>query len=210
MKRTLSPMILFAATQLLAACGVPMEEEQSPFQDEAVQTQEQAISESCTNSAVSLAQPDGAAVTFRDADCGYENSAATSIDGSYDQPLCSHSFVTEVQQVNGRSFTAFVEAVPATTDVTEYACGGVLITGKAWGYNGSSWVSLGSVSTTGVWHPESCGDLFCFPAYCQLSFSIGNMRSGYSKVRVAGFAAALGVFKGRVRTGVFAGPGSCR
>ena len=37
--------------------------------------------------------------------------------------------------------------------------------------------------------------------YCQLRFSLPSVSGGYSKVRVAGFAAALGIFKGRVTSG---------
>jgi hypothetical protein len=207
MKRTLPSLILLAATQLLAACGAPTEEEQLLTQDELLETREQALYESCTDSAVSLAQPDGAAVTFYSPNCGYADSAATSNDGTYDQPLCANKFVTEVQQVNGRPFQAFVEAVPASTITTESACEGIAITGYAWGYNGS-WVSLGSVSTTGIWHPAVCNGL-CWPAYCSLRFNVGGQVSGYSKVRVTGFAAALGIFKGRVKSGVHAGPGPC-
>ena len=136
------------------------------------------------------------------------DSATTSVDGTYDQPLCPNKFVTEVRQVNGHWFQPFVEAVPASTITTESACTGIAITGYAWGFNGSSWVSLGSVSSTGVWHPTSCG-MFCIPAYCQLRFSLPSVSGGYSKVRVAGFAAARGIFKGRVTSGVRSGGGPC-
>jgi len=171
--------------------------------------QPEALNEfSCTNNGVSLAQPDGAAVTMQFPHCSIADSAATSSDGSYDQPLCPNQFVTEVRQANGLPFTAFVEGVPASTITTQSACTGVLINGAAWGFNGASWVSLGTVQFTGIWHPASCGDLFCFPASCQLRFNIAS-GSGYTKVRVAGFAAALAIFKGRVRAGVRAGPGPC-
>jgi hypothetical protein len=36
-----------------------------------------------------------------------------------------------------------------------------------------------------------------------------SVSSGFSKVRVAGFAAALGIFKGRVEAGVYGDPGPC-
>jgi hypothetical protein len=182
-----------------------MEEEQ------AVESQAQALYESCTDSAVSLVQPDGAAVTFQYPNCGYAESAATSTDGSYDQPLCTHKFVTEVRQISGQYFDAFVEAVPASAITTESACESIAITGYAWGFAGRGWTSLGEVSTTGTWYPASCTGMFCFPAYCSLRVDVASVSSGhyYSKVRVAGMAAAFGAFKGRVRTGVYSGPGPC-
>lgn len=207
MKRTLPPMMMLAAACFLAACGT--EQEEAQLSPEAVESQEQALYESCTDSAVSLVQPDGAAVNLQYPNCSYADSAATSIDGTYDQPLCANKFVTEVRQVNGVWTEPFVEAVPASAITSQSSCEGIAITGYAWGLTGRGWVSMGSVSTTGVWHPASCGGLFCFPAYCQLRFKVGAGGSGYSKVRVAGFAAALGIFKGRVKTGVRAGPGPC-
>lgn len=165
--------------------------------------------ESCTDPAVSLAQPDGAAVNLQYPNCGYADISATSVDGTYDQALCPHKFVTEVRQVNSQPFQPFVEAIPASTITTESACEGIAITGHAWGFNGRSWNALGSISSAGVWHPASCGPLFCFPASCQLRFSFPSVSGGYSKVRVAGFAAALAIFKGRVETGVSGGPGPC-
>lgn len=211
MKRTSSPLILLAVTHLLAACGPAAEEDPLLSEAESVESQTQALSESCTGSAVSLVQPDGAAVTFQYPRCSYADSAATSVDGSYDQTLCPNKFVTEIRQVNSRGFEPFVEAVPASAITTESACESIAITGYAWGLNSTTntWVSLGTVSTPGVWHPGWCGDLFCIPASCQLRFSFPAVSGGYSKVRVAGFAAAFGVFKGRVRTGVHSGPGPC-
>lgn len=209
MKRTHSAWILFAGLHTLVACGVPMEDEQLSPETEAVASQEQALYESCTDSTASLSQPDGAAVTFQYPNCSYADSAATSTNSTYDQPLCANKFLTEVRQVNGRPFTAFVEAVPASAITTQSACEGLAITGYAWGDTGSGWTSLGSVSTTGVWHPGSCGPLFCFPASCQVRFDIASRSGGFTRVRVAGFAAALGIFKGIVRTGVHAGPGPC-
>jgi hypothetical protein len=164
---------------------------------------------SCTDPAVSLVQPDGAAVNLQYPNCGIADISATSVDGTYDQPLCTHKFVTEVRQVNNQAFQPFVEAIPASTITNESACEGIAITGNAWGFNGSSWVPLGSLSTTGIWHPQVCGGLFCFPAFCQLRFAFPSVSGGYSKVRVAGFAAALAIFKGRVETGVHGGPGPC-
>jgi hypothetical protein len=211
MKRIISPLIVLAATQLLAACGPATEEEGLLPEAETLESQTQALYESCTSSAVSLAQPDGAAVTFQFPHCSYGDSAATSVDGSYDQTLCPNKFVTEVQQVNGLWFEPFVEAVPASTITTESACEGIAIAGYAWGFTSrtNTWTSLGTVSTAGIWHPASCSGMFCFPAYCQLRFAFPAVSGGYSKVRVAGVAAALGIFKGRVRTGVWSGPGPC-
>jgi hypothetical protein len=209
MKRTLSPLILLAAIPSLVACGAPADEELASPEAEAIQSQEQALYESCTDSAVSLVQPDGAVVTFQYPNCSYADSAATSIDGTYDQPLCANKFVTEVRQVNSLPFTAFVEAVPASEITTQSACEGIAITGYAWGDSGRAWTALGNITTAGVWHPASCGPLFCVPASCQLGFNIASRSGGFYRVRVAGFAAALGVFKGRVRTGVHAGPGPC-
>jgi hypothetical protein len=210
MKRTLSSLVLIAAARLLSACGpAEVDDGQLPVEGEALESQSQALYESCTDSAVSLAQPDGAAVTFQYPHCSVADSAATSVDGSYDQTLCAHKFVTEVRQVNGLWFEPFVEAVPASAITTESACESIAITGYAWGYNRAGWTSLGSVVTAGIWHPQSCGDLFCLPASCQLRFSMPSVSGGYTKVRVAGFAAALGIFKGRVKTGVYSGPGPC-
>ncbi|MFP2895523.1 hypothetical protein [Corallococcus sp. 4LFB] len=49
-----------------------------------------------------------------------------------------------------------------------------------------------------------------FPnGFCVLRFNIGSGGSGYSKMRVTGFGAALGVFKARGRTGVRVGNGPC-
>lgn len=211
MKRTFSPLILIAATQLLAACGPATEEEGLLPEPEAVGSQTQALYESCTDRGVSLVQPDGAAVTFQYPHCSYADSAATSVDGSYDQTLCPNKFVTEVRQVNGLGFQPFVEAVPASPITTQSACEGIAILGYAWGLSSTTntWVSLGTVNTAGVWHPAACNDLFCFPASCQLRFNFPAAGSGFSKVRVAGFAAALAIFKGRVKTGVSGGPGPC-
>ncbi len=211
MKRVISPLIVLVATQLLAACGPAMEEEGLPPEAEALESQTQALYESCTSSSVSLAQPDGAAVTFQYPHCSYGDSAATSVDGSYDQTLCPNKFVTEVRQVNGLHFEPFVEAVPASPITTESACEGIAILGYAWGFNSraNTWTSLGTVNTAGIWHPASCSGIFCFPASCQLRFAFPQVSGGYSKVRVAGFAAALAIFKGRVRTGVWSGPGPC-
>lgn len=211
MKRTISPLIVLAATQLLVACGPATEEEGLPPEAESLETQTQALYESCTDPAVSLAQPDGAAVTFQFPNCSYADSAATSVDGTYDQTLCPNKFVTEVRQVNNLWFQPFVEAIPASTITTQSSCEGIAIVGYAWGLSSTTntWTSLGTVNTAGIWHPASCSGMFCFPAYCQLRFSFPTQSTGYSKVRVAGLAAALGVFKGRVRTGVYSGPGPC-
>lgn len=210
MKRTLFNLTLMLATsQLLMACGPALEGEPLPAESEEVGGQTQALYDSCTDSAVSLLQPDGAAVTYVSPNCSYTDSAATSVDGSYDQTLCPNKFVTEVRQVNGQFFQPFVELVPASEVTTQNACEGAAITGYAWGLSGTTWSSLGNISTNGVWHPASCNGLFCLPASCQLRFDIGSGRSGFSKVRVAGFGAALGIFKARVKTGVRAGHGPC-
>ena len=198
-----------SSSSLASACGTPMDEELLPSQEGTVASQTQGLYESCTDSAVSLVQPDGAAVNLYYTNCSYADSAATSVDGTYDQPLCPNKFVTEVREVNDRGFQPFVEAVPASTITTESACTGIAITGYAWGFTGRSWMSLGSVSSTGIWHPAFCGPLLCLPAYCQLQFNMPSVSGGYSKVRVAGFAAALGIFKGRVTCGVHSGPGPC-
>ncbi len=215
MKRT-ALTLMFLTAGLLPAYGAesPASPE-SPASEEAqlstenAATQVQALYDSCTDSGVSLAQPDGAAVNLQYPNCSYADSAAASIDASYDQSLCPNKFVTEVRQVNSRFVQPFVEAIPASEITTESVCEGVAITGYAWGLGASGWTSMGSVSTTGVWHPGSCGPLFCVPASCQLRFNVGSGGAGYSKVRVAGFAAALGIFKGRVRTGVRSGGGPC-
>ncbi|PTL75712.1 hypothetical protein [Vitiosangium sp. GDMCC 1.1324] len=207
--RHLSRPSMLLATLLLTACGAPLEDDASsaPDTDDSLASQTQAVDDSCVNSGVVLAQPDGAAVTFQYPHCSFAYTSGTSNDGTYDQPLCPNRFVTEVQQVNNQWFEAFVEAIPAST-MTESACKSVAIVGTAWGYNGVKWVQLGTVSTAGIWHPATTGPI-SFPAYCQLYFPIANVSGGYSKVRVTGMAAALGVFKGRVRTGVYSGPGPC-
>src|SRR4051812_18354884 len=146
MKRTMTALILLATTRLLTACGPASEEGPLSAGSETVESQTQALYESCTDSAVSLVQPDGAAVTFQYPHCSYADSAATSVDGTYDQTLCANKFVTEVQAVNGLPFTPFVELVPASEVTTQSACEGAAITGYAWGYAGRlGWVSLGSV-----------------------------------------------------------------
>lgn len=198
-----SVAVLLGVGQLLAGCGSGLEEAQETG------AVAQELSSSCTSSAVSLVQPDGKAVAFQYPNCSIADSAADSVDATYDQELCPNRFVTEVQGVNNRSFTAFVELLPANgTQFTQSSCEGQVISGTAWGYAGTAWTELGSVSSAGIWHPASCGELLCLPATCQVRFNIASA-SGYSKVRVAGSAAALGLFKGRVRTGVRAGPGPC-
>lgn len=206
----LGALILLAA-QSLTACVMDAEGDDPLLLDEGdlVGEQSQELGEfSCTSSAVSLSQPDGAALTFQYPRCSYATTAATSMDGTYDQSLCPNQFVTEVRSVNGLPFTAFVEAIPASTITSQSACEGIAVHGAAWGLSGNNWVNLGSVSFAGTWHPASCGPLLCFPAYCDLSQSIVST-SGFSKVRVTGWAAALFLFKGRVRTGVSGGPGPC-
>lgn len=208
MRFTTSSTLLLASS-LLAACGVPQDEApSSPVSDESLARNAQAVDDSCVDSGVTLAQPDGAVVAFSLPHCSYANFSATSVDGTYDQPLCPHHFVTEVQNINGNAVQPFVEAIPAGT-MTESACKGVAILGSAWGYRNGAWVALGSVNTTGIWHPAVTGPIFSFPAYCQLSFNIGSSVSGYTKVRVTGLAAALGIFPGRVSTGVSGGNGPC-
>ncbi|ADO74722.1 hypothetical protein [Stigmatella aurantiaca] len=84
-----------------------------------------------------------------------------------------------------------------------------LCTATAWGYSGSTWTEVGSLSTAGIWHEGGC-DVggSCSSSRCELYFMFTS-GSGYSQVRVAGFAASLGIFKGRVRPGVLAAPGAC-
>ncbi|SEU35534.1 hypothetical protein [Stigmatella erecta] len=209
-----SGAVLVVAVQLLAGCGAEGEGEPLPPGDstEVLGSSEQAAASTCTGSGVSLVQPDGAAVNFQYPSCSFADSAAASVDGTYDQPACTHRFVTEVRGVNNRPFSAFVELLPvAGANITQSACEGQAIVGTAWGLNGLGWwVQLGEVSTTGIWHDSSgCTGPICLPSSCQFRFTIANVSGGYSKVRVAGMAAALGVFKGRVRTGVHAGPGPC-
>jgi hypothetical protein len=202
-KHRLLGTVILLCMQSLIGCAA------QPEPDPIVAEQPQELNEfSCTSSGVSLAQPNGAAVNMQYPNCSIVDSAATSNDGTYDQSLCPNQFVTEVRQANNHPFTAFVEAVAASTITSQSVCNGILVNGAAWGFNGTSWVTLGTVQSAGVWHPASCGPLFCFPASCQLRFNIAS-GSGYSKVRIAGFAAALAIFKGRVTTGVRAGPGPC-
>ncbi|MDC0713284.1 hypothetical protein POL68_32780 [Stigmatella sp. ncwal1] len=208
-----SGAVLLAAVQLLAGCGTEVEGEPFAPDDsaEVLGSSEQAALSTCTDSGVSLVQPDGAAVTFQYPSCSFADSAATATDGTYDQPLCANRFVTEVRAVNNRPFSAFVELVPvANANITESVCESQAILGTAWGFNGRGWIQLGEVSTAGVWHDNSgCTGPICLPSSCQFRFTIASVSGGYTKVRVAGLAAALGVFKGRVRTGVHAGPGPC-
>ena len=60
MKRTVPALILFASTRLLTACGPATEDEPLPAESAAMESQTQALYESCTDSGVSLAQPDEA------------------------------------------------------------------------------------------------------------------------------------------------------
>jgi hypothetical protein len=203
-----SVAVLLGMGQLLAGCGAGLEE--APPSAQALASGEQALVSSCTDSGVSLAQPDGAAVNFYYPGCGLGVSAAASVDSTYDQPLCPHQFVTEVRAVNNRPFIAFAEMILAdNVEMTRSVCEGQAITATAWGYSGGTWTEVGSLSTTGIWHESGC-DVggSCYSSRCELYFMFTS-GSGYSKVRVAGFAAALGIFKGRVRTGVLAAPGAC-
>lgn len=204
--------VLLSVGYLTSGCGAGLEETQPSSPDTALGETgavAQELTSTCTSSAVSLSQPYGQAVTFQYPICSVTDSAAKSDSTSYGQELCPNHFVTEVQGINNRPFTAFVELVPSPgTQFTQGSCEGQVITGTAWGYSGSTWTELGSISSNGVWHPGGCGGLFCVPASCQVRFNIANA-SGYSKARVAGFGAALGVFKGIIRTGVQAGPGPC-
>ncbi|AFE05971.1 hypothetical protein COCOR_04700 [Corallococcus coralloides DSM 2259] len=200
--------LVFAAS-LATACGGPLEEAprtaDADVAEESIASQEQAIDESCVNSTVVLAQPDGAAVTAVFPTCGYQDASAASTDGSYDQTECPHRFVTEVTGLAGNFAQPFVEVIPAST-VNESACKGVAIGGAAFGYKNGAWYGLGSVTTTGTWIPPG---LFFPNGFCVLRFNIGSGGTGYSKMRVTGFGAALGVFKTRVRTGVRLGTSSC-
>lgn len=207
MRLTSSAAFLFVAS-LTAACGGPLEEERAGTTDESVASQEQGLDESCTGSGVVLAQPSGASVAAYMPSCSIRDFAATSNDGSYNQTTCPNRFVTEVTGLNGWFAMPFIEAIPATTNITESGCKGIAITGAAFGYKNGGWYPLGSVTTAGIWHPETPGPIV-FGAYCQLRFNVGTGASGYTKVRVTGLAAALGVFKGRVRTGVSFGNGPC-
>ncbi|NBD09369.1 MULTISPECIES: hypothetical protein [Corallococcus] len=206
MRLTPSAALLFAAS-LCAACGGPLAEEHAAagVTDESVASQEQDLDESCVGSDVVLAQPDGAVVTAVIPNCSYSDSAAASNDSNYDQPSCPHRFVTEVTGLGGNFAQPFVEVIPATSNVTESACKGLAISGAAFGYKGGVWWGLGELTTNGVWYPAT---LF-WPAHCGLRFNIGSGGSGYSKIRVTGLGAALGVFKTRVRTGVRLGTGPC-
>jgi hypothetical protein len=201
--------LLLLATQLLVACGPERDEAQHPPGDETdpLGQHEQAASFSCTSSSVSLVQPNGAVRVIYDSRPRDGDIMGRSDDATYDQALCPHNFVTEVQQVKGREFYAFVEAVPASSNITESACRAIAITGSAWGFKGTGWTPLGDLTTAGVWHPATCNSL-CFPAYCQLRFTIAYRSSGngFSKVRVAGNAAVFGVFKTRVQTGLSVAP----
>jgi hypothetical protein len=206
MKRAHSAWILFASLHTLVACTVPMEED-----EEELSTDTQADTQnSCTDSSVSLLQPNGAAVNFQYPRCSFADSAATSTSYTYDQPLCRNKFVTEVRQVNGRAFTPFVEVVPPAPITAQNVCEAIVIVGEAWGdTSNNNWTSLGSITTVGVWHPAACGPFLCIPASCQLRFNISSSKIGFTRVRVAGFGASLGLFKGIVRTGVNGGPGPC-
>ncbi|NOK08433.1 hypothetical protein [Corallococcus exercitus] len=197
---------VFAAS-LATACGGPLEEEAPGAEvvDESLASQEQGVDESCVGSSVVLAQPDGASVAAVFPHCSYADAAAASNDGTYDQPSCAHRFVTEVTGLAGNYAQPFVEVIPASSNVTESACKGLAIAGAAFGYANGYWYSLGSVSTTGTWYPAGP----FFPAFCGLRVNIGSGGSGYSKMRVTGLGAALGVFKARVRTGVRIGNGPC-
>ena len=209
MRFTSSVALLFAAS-FATACGGPLEEEpqSAAVVDESIASQEQGMDESCIGSGVVLAQPDGASVSAVFPHCSYADMAAASNDGTYDQTSCPRRFVTEVTGLNGNYAQPFVEAIPATSSITENGCKGVAIVGAAFGYKNGTWFSLGSVSTAGIWHPATTGPIR-FPAFCQLRFNIGTGVSGYSKVRVTGLAAALAIFPGRVRTGVRIGNGPC-
>ncbi|RKH74752.1 hypothetical protein [Corallococcus aberystwythensis] len=206
MRFSSSAALLFAAS-LATACGGPLEEETatSDVAEESLASQEQDLDESCVGSDVVLAQPDGAVVTAVFPHCSYADASAASNDGTYDQPSCPHRFVTEVTGLGGNYAQPFVEVIPATSNVTESACKGIAISGSAFGYKNGVWFGLGSVTTTGTWYPAT---LF-WPAHCSLRVNIGTGGSGYSKMRVTGLGAALGVFKGRVRTGVRIGNGPC-
>lgn len=200
-----SAAFVFAAS-LATACGGPLEEEARQVADESIASQEQGIDESCVSPNVVLAQPDGASVTAVFPSCGYQDASAASNDGSYDQPDCPNRFVTEVTGLAGNFAQPFVEVIPASSNVTESACKSVAIGGAAFGYKNGAWYGLGSVSTTGNWIPPG---LFFPNGLCILRFNIGSGGTGYSKLRVTGYGAALGAFKTRVRTGVRLGTSSC-
>jgi hypothetical protein len=207
MRLSTSAAFLFAAS-LATACGGPMEEE-APAVDESLASQEQGIDESCVGAGVVLAQPDGAVVSAVIPRCSWADQAATSNDGTYDQTACPNRFVTEVTGLNaGVGAQPFVQAIPASANVTESACKSVLVSGAAFGFKNGFWYNLGSVSTAGVWYPGSSGPIY-LPPGCQLRFNIGSNVSGYSKIRVTGIGAALGAFKMKVRTGVNYGNGPC-
>jgi hypothetical protein len=114
-----------------------------------------------------------------------------------------------VINLNGVYAQPFVQAIPASTNVTESACKSTAIVGSAFGYKNGVWYSLGSITTAGVWYPGSSGPIINLPPSCQLRFNIGTGGSGYSKIRVTGLAAALAAFPFRVRTGVNIGNGPC-
>ena len=209
MKRTLFNLTLMLATsQLLMACGPALEGEPLPAESEEVGGQTQALYDSCTDSAVSLLQPDGAAVTYVSPNCSYTDSAATSVDGSYDQTLCPNKFVTEVRQVNGQFFQPFVELVPASEVTTQNACEGAAITGYAWGLSGTTWSSLGNISTNGVWHPASC-TVVLPPRLVPAPVRHWQWAQWLQQGARGRLRAALGIFKARVKTGVRAGHGPC-
>jgi hypothetical protein len=205
--RFATPAAFLFAASLATACGGPMEE--AAAVDESLASQEQGVDESCVGSDVVLAQPNGAVVNAVYPRCSFADQYATSNGSNYDQPACPHRFVTEVTGLYSNvAARPFVEAIPATSNVTESACKSALISGAAFGFKNGVWYTLGNVSTAGVWHPAGTGPI-SFPAYCQLRFDIGPSVSGYSKIRVTGIGAALGAFKMKVRTGIWYGNGPC-
>ncbi|MCY1047748.1 hypothetical protein OV208_41005 [Corallococcus sp. bb12-1] len=206
--RTSPTFALLFAASLATACGGPLEDAPPPVGDDSIESQEQGVDESCVGSGVVLAQPDGTSVTAIYPRCSTADFAGTSTNGSYDQTSCPRRFVTEITNLNGTYARPFVEAIPSTSNITESGCKGMLVAGAAFGYANGYWYSLGNVSAAGIWHPAGTGPI-SFPAYCQLGFNIGNGGSGYSKIRVTGIGAALGVFPTRVRTGVNIGNGPC-
>lgn len=140
--------------------------------------------------------------------CSIDEDGSISPNSSYNPVGCSHEYITEVTGTLGRPL-GFYMGWHGDALNNEASCEAARMTLSAFGWNGVSWVALGSTKVHGVWNSM-------FLNYCSWSYDAGYGLlpslgvHGYSKIRTSAQATKGSLFtKQRVESGVSHGNGPC-
>lgn len=187
---------LFTLT-LVAGCAAsgPIDSVESGASEEVAEADEALGELACVTA--NLSSPSvGAVISSPSWSCSYSNTAVSpDTSYSFNATECPSQFVTEVQNVAGRSFSAVARIIDFPDQAT---CNKMHVTLGAYGHKASGWYSLGTMSAHGVWY--SYGGGF---AYCGFELDAGsgtttwvNGTEGYDTIRAAGAAYTLETSKG--------------